>query len=241
MSVPGGASAGSPGRAGWTQKHTARALGVTGHRYRDFERGRVAYSEPGFLDEVARVLQMSAAERDILYRLGMRQPALVAGPSRAELNDMQPMLDSLEPVPALITDSAWNVLAWNRAEAETLQDPRQLPEQARNAMLWMFTPAAEARFPHVRDECHLLVGRVRSAYLADMGRNTGLQVLVERLMANSDAARHWNAGALALEPINQPRLLQHPEHGLTRVHTLTTLIREQGMRVIEFVPEPRTR
>ena len=240
MREPGCASAESPDRAGWTQKRTARRLGVTGRQYREFERGRVAHSGPRFLDEVAHVLKLSAAERDILYRLGMRRPALVAGPSRADLSDMQPMLDTLEHIPALITDTAWNVLAWNRADAETLQDPRELPEESRNAMLWMFTLTAEARFPQVRDEYNLLVGRVRSAYLAGMGRNTTLQGLVERLMPNRDAARQWNAGALALEPINQQRLLQHPEYGPRRVHTLTTLIPEQGMRVIQFVPELRT-
>jgi transcriptional regulator with XRE-family HTH domain len=236
MSRSGGVSAESPGQVGWTQKLTARRLGVTGRQYREFERGRVVHSDPRFLDEVARVLKMSAAERDILYRLGMRRPALVAGPSRADLSDMQPMLDSLEQIPALITDAAWNVLAWNRADAETLQDPRELPEESRNAMLWMFTPTAEARFPQVRDEYQLLVGRVRSAYLAGMGRSTTVQGLVERLVANRDAARQWNNGALALEPINQQRLLRDPEHGPRRVHTLTTLLPEQGIRVIEFVP-----
>jgi hypothetical protein len=107
-------------------------------------------------------------------------------------------------------------------------------------MLWMFTPTAEARFPQVRDEYHLLVGRVRSAYLAGMGRSTTLQGLVERLIRNREAARHWNNGALALEPVDQLRLLHHPVEGQRRVHTLTTLLPEQGTRVIEFVPEQRT-
>jgi len=222
---------------GLTQEHTARLLDTGERHYRDFERGRVAYPGARFLDEVARVLEMSAAERDLLYRLAAGRPPPVPEPSRADIRELQMLLDSMEHTPALVTDIAWNLLAWNRAVIENLQDPRALPEEARNTILWMFSSTASLRFPQVRGEFGLLVGRVRSAYLAGGGHGTALQGLVERLVQVSEAARHWEAGALALEPVSQPRLLDSQGLGPGRVRTLNTELTGQGMRLIQFVPE----
>lgn len=237
MVVPKQFAADCPSGVGLTQEHTARLLATAERHYRDFERGRVVHPEARFLDQVARVLEMSAAEREALYRLAARRPPLSAGPSCADIRDLQPMLDAMEHTPALATDIAWNLLAWNRALIENLQDPRALPEEARNTILWMFGPTASLRFPRVRDEFGLLVGRVRSAYLAGGGRSPALQGLVERLVQVPEAEQHWNSGALALEPVHQPRLLDGPALGTGRVRTLSTLLPTQGLRVIQFVPE----
>jgi transcriptional regulator with XRE-family HTH domain len=225
-------------RAGVTQEQAALMLGMSDRHYRDFERGRVLHPDQRFLDRVASVLGMSAAERDALYRLAARRPPLTRQPRPADLRELQSLLDAMHGAPALITDNAWNILIWNEQVVEYLQDPGQVPDAWRNAMLWMFSPAAAACFPGVREEYRALVGRVRSAYLADGGHCEALKDLIDRLLTFPEAARWWHAGALALEPIYQPRTLLHPDLGPRRVRTLNTVLAHQGLRIIQFIPDP---
>ena len=231
-----------PGTASLTQEETAALLRTTERRYREFEHGRILHPDPRFLDQVGRVLGMTPAERCVLTLLAARRPPARAGEPTTrpepDVAGIQALLDGLGAAPALVTDLAWNVLAWNRSVAENLQDPGQLPEDQRNAMLWMFSPMASALFPGIEDEYPTLVGRVRLAYLASGGRNSALRQLVEALVAIPQAAQYWNAGVLALDPVYQPQLLvrrnqQHPG----QVRTLCTVVPQQGLRVTQFVPD----
>ena len=148
------------------------------------------------------------------------------------------MLSALGEAPALISDTAWNMLAWNRALAERVQDPALLPQERRNAMLWMFSPAARARILGVDAEFASLVGQARLTYLAAGGHSSVLQELVDRLLTVPQALRHWNDGALALQPISRPRVLTSSRNATGRVRTLYTVMPDQGLRVTVFAPEP---
>lgn len=233
-----------PGTASLTQEETAALLRMTERRYREFEHGRILHPDPRFLDQVGRVLGMTPAERSVLTLLAARRPPSHADGSATgsepDLAGIQALLDGLGAAPALVTDLAWNVLAWNRSVAENLQDPGQLPEDQRNAMLWMFSPMASALFPGIEDEYPTLVGRVRLAYLASGGRNSALRQLVEALVAIPQAAEHWNAGVLALDPVYQPQLLVRAHQQPGQVRTLCTVVPQQGLRVIQLVPDPGT-
>ena len=151
------------------------------------------------------------------------------------------MLDAMGPNPALVTDIAWNALAWNRSLAEDVADPNELPEEARNSILWMFSQAAPERIPEVRGEYGRLVGRVHWMYLADGGRTSALRELVDRLVQIPAAAEHWNAWALAMDPIYQPRVLDRQTRGTAPVRTYSSQMPEQGLRLIVSVSEPATR
>jgi transcriptional regulator with XRE-family HTH domain len=227
------------GGAGLTQKQTARLVGLSERRYREFEHGGLVHPDPRLLDEVARVLGMTAAERDTLYRLAAHwPPPPTYCPSSRDVRGLQPTLDEMGPIPALVTDVAWNALAWNRALAEDVADPAEIPEESRNSILWMLSSAAPERIPEVRGEYAMLVGRVRWRYLADGGRTSALHELVERLVQIPAAAKHWDAGVLALDPLYQPRILSHPAHGTGPVRTLSTQLPEQGLRLIVSIPDP---
>jgi transcriptional regulator with XRE-family HTH domain len=227
------------GGGGLTQKQTARLVGLAERRYRDFERGVIGNPKPQLVEHVAQVLGMTQVERDVLYRLALPDPAPPAYPT-PDIRILRSMLDSMKPVPALVTDLAWNALAWNRTLAEDVQDPMLLPEQARNSILWMFSGLAPERIPEVRGEYEQLVGRVRFAYLTDGGRTPALQELVDRLVQIPEAAEHWNTGALAPDPLYQRRMLTRPATGAGPVRTYSIRFPEQGVRLIMSVPDDQT-
>jgi hypothetical protein len=223
---------------GLTQKQAAQLVGLHERNWREFERGRVLHPKPEFVEHVARTLAMTAAERVALLRLAAFRPLPPGDLPASDVSGLQPMLDAMGPSPALLTDLAWNALAWNRALAKDVADPVELPQEARNSILWMFSGAAPERVVEVGGEYEMLVGRVRMAYLADGGRTGALHELVERLVQNAQAAVHWNAGVLALDPVYQPRVLTSPVHSPARVRTLSTRLPGQGLRLIVSVPDP---
>jgi transcriptional regulator with XRE-family HTH domain len=222
---------------GLSQEQAAALLVIGDRQYGNFERGAVAHPDPRFLDLVARVLGMTAAERDALYRLAVRHPP--AGRSRGEIDagGLRPVLESLE-VPALVTDIAWNYVAWNRLFAEYVVDPNELPEQSRNAMVLGFGPVGAALFPAEPALRRVVVGRARWAYLADGGRSPVLRELVERLLAIPEAAAYWQDGPLELQPAYQSRVLVHPRQGSVKVKAVRTVL-PGGLRISQFIPEHR--
>jgi len=222
---------------GVNQEQAAQLLSIGERQYRRFENGQVAHPDVRFLDQVAHMLSMSAAERDTLYRLAARRPPHARLDGEIDASGLRSMLDTLD-VPAIVTDIAWNYVAWNTLATEYLLDPYEVPADSRNAILLGFGPVGAALFPNELPDLRTLVGRVRSAYLAEAGQSVALRELVERLLEFPEAAEQWNDGPLALEPAYQPRILVHPRRGPMTVRTVRTMLPD-GLRISQFIPERR--
>ena len=237
--VPPGFAAQSEngGGVGLTQQQAAQVVGLSERRYREFESGRLPRPEPQFLEHVARVLGMREAERYVLYRLAARRPPPPPRARPADVSDLQSMLDDLDGIPALVTDFAWNILAWNRALAENLQDPGSLPTDQRNSILWRFTPPADQRFPDEHENLGALIGRVRATYLTEHGNDPAVQELVERLIEIPRMDVYWQAGRLKLEPRYEPRTLMPPGRAPQRVHVLRSVLQHDRLRITQFIPD----
>ncbi|MFJ7416676.1 helix-turn-helix transcriptional regulator [Streptomyces sp. NPDC098077] len=101
---------------GISQERVASLLNCSTRWYATFESGRMRNPRPDFLEDVARVLHMSARERTELfvYALG-REPA--AQPLLSDRDDPPTaQWESLirnQPYPSLLTNSNWDVLACN--------------------------------------------------------------------------------------------------------------------------------
>lgn len=235
--VPPGPAAELDGGVGLTQQQAAQVVGLSERRYREFESGRLQHPAPQFLEHVARMLAMAEAERYVLFRLAARRAPLMPRPRPADVSDLQAMLDDLDGIPALVTDMAWNILAWNRPLAENLQDPDGMAPELRNSILWRFTPPADRRFPAEHENLGALIGRVRTAYLTEREHDPAVQGLVERLMRIQEADRYWQTGTVKLEPRYEPRLLTPPGRAPRRVHVLRSVLQHDGLRITQFIPD----
>lgn len=221
---------------GLTQDQTAWLLHMHERTYREFESGRHAHPETVFLEHVAAALAMNPVEREVLFRMAGGRSAPPHPRCQADLADLTATIRGLpDDEPALVTDMAWNVLAWNRAVHTYFEDPTAMDDQDRNTLLWMLSPTAARRYPDVRQEYPAIVGRIHAAYLLNEARSPELRDLARRVQADPTTRPLWDAHVLIPEPGWQIRVLHHPAHGPRPMTTIGIELRQQGLRMIEHL------
>src|SRR5690606_5288302 len=97
----------------------ALLAGVSVSWYTWLEQGRPINASAEVLDSVARVLRLDPVERDHLFELaGHTTHGVRATTGDATVpEDLDALLDALEPAPAYVLGPRWEYLAWNRAQA----------------------------------------------------------------------------------------------------------------------------
>jgi transcriptional regulator with XRE-family HTH domain len=181
-----------PGRRnqGLLQADVAVLLRVSHRWYNGFERGAMTASDE-MLDFIAGLLCLTPAERVHLYLLATRHdpaPATIEPPegANAVLARLVHQMGDLA-VPALVTDIAWNVTAWNRALTSWFPDPASFAPADRNLVLWAFTDDLERYVSDAGCFRRTYIGWVHLAY-AGRPDDPRLAYLVDRLQ-NIPAAR----------------------------------------------------
>jgi transcriptional regulator with XRE-family HTH domain len=124
---------------GLRREEVAALGGISVTYYTKIEQGRVDVSER-VLETLAGVLQLSHTERDYAFALSKGYATQNNGRSRDIVTPaLKRLLELQEPYPAQIMSRAWDFLAWNQATCATLGDLDQIPPQARNLVMMMFT------------------------------------------------------------------------------------------------------
>ncbi|MGI8448240.1 MAG: hypothetical protein ACR2MP_13870 [Streptosporangiaceae bacterium] len=197
--------------SGLHQADVAAVLAVSGRWYNGFENG-ASRGAPGedLLDRLAGILRLTAAERVHLYLLAAGHepaPATVEPPGadgdgRAALERLIGLAGS--DLPAVITDVAWNVLAWNEAMAGRILDPAGLLGPERNVILWLFTSQAEQVIADIGGARAEEIGQVHLA-LARYPGDPQLEHLAGRVQLIPAARRVWNRQHIGSSSLITPR------------------------------------
>ena len=184
---------------GLQQADVADALKVSPRWYNGFENGTMSASEE-MLDRIAQTLRLSPAERVHLYLLATGRdpaPGTVQRPEGADvvLKRLIHQMGDLA-VPALVTDVAWNVLAWNQALTTWFPDPGTRPTAARNVVLSAFNPGIEAIVEDIASFRETHIGWVHLA-LAGRPDDPRLAHLADRLQRIPAAQQLWSTQQIA--------------------------------------------
>lgn len=184
---------------GLRREEVAQLSGVGVTWYTWLEQGRPINASPQVLDAVARTLRLDPPEREHLYQLagvaflpGRESDTLEVG------EEIQGIIDALDPHPAVVYNPRYDVLATNPAYLDLFDVPFMTGTGVPN-VLWSLFAATERACPlvHREQELPLMVATLRSGY----GRHTGepaWESLIERLSAASPYfARLWNSGDVA--------------------------------------------
>ena len=179
---------------GLRREEVAQRANISATWYTWLEQGRGGAASADVLDRIARALMLTEVEREHLFLLGLgRPPEVQYRPAEGVTPRLQRILDALDPCPALIKTSTWDVVAWNRAAPLILNDYSALPPDKRNILRMIFLD------PRVRQAqydwtsvARFVVGAFR-ADAARAGATAQVQALVEELCAQSpEFEAMWN-------------------------------------------------
>ncbi|MFI6060364.1 helix-turn-helix transcriptional regulator [Streptomyces sp. NPDC051286] len=184
---------------GLRREEVAQLSGVGVTWYTWLEQGRPINASPQVLDAVARTLRLDGPEREHLYQLaevayapGRQADTIEVGP------EIQGIIDALDPHPAVVYNTRYDVLATNAAYLDLFDVPALTESGAPNVLWRLFTvPEEDCPVVHRTQELPIMVATLRGAY----GRHTGepaWESLVDRLSAASPYfAELWRSGDVA--------------------------------------------
>ncbi|MEU9917631.1 helix-turn-helix transcriptional regulator [Streptomyces sp. NPDC051001] len=206
--------------AGLRREELADLAGVSVDYVVRLEQGRATTPSASVVASLARALQLSAAERDHLYRLAQLVP-----PGDGTISDhlppgVQRVLARLGDVAVAVFAADWQLVWWNRGWAALLGDPSASPPSLRNF--------ARDRFPVDAGPAQLALWPVTeadrdatdAAVVSDLRRATGrfpqdsrLAALIRDLNAgNKRFAQLWTTGEVAAHREDH-KTIDHPSVG----------------------------
>ena len=185
-----------PGRRrtqGLRREEVAAGAGVGLSWYTRLEQGKPIQVSTAFLENIARVLRLSEAERAHLFVLAQRRPPPLP-PAAITLQASEALASMLEAIacPAYARNGRFDVVAWNAANTRMFGDFARIPPEERNVLWLMFARRYHRRtMPSWEADARAVLAKFRMSYAQAAG-DPGFAALVARLnAASADFRRMW--------------------------------------------------
>src|SRR4051794_37672817 len=129
---------------GLRREEVAQLAGVGVTWYTWLEQGRAINASAQVLGAVARTLRLDTAEREHLYRLAdISHPSAGADWAVETFDDVEPILQALDPLPAMVANPRGDILGWNRTYAVLHPGLVNAAPEERNNLWYLFTQPPE--------------------------------------------------------------------------------------------------
>jgi len=198
------------------------------------EQGRGLRPSPEVLEALARALRLSVDERAYLFDLAQQRQLSGGQPTvQAPPESLARLVRDLSPLPSMLVNHRFDILAWNPEMAALMLDFGALPDEQRNALwLCMLHPSL---YDIYRDRERVVregIADLRAAWAAHP-EDTALGRLVEELTAQStEFARLWAERCVRVNGRGLRPLL-HPRVGpLTVEYEVLTPLQDPDQRLI---------
>jgi transcriptional regulator with XRE-family HTH domain len=228
---------------GLRREEVAALAGVSVTWYTWLEQGRDIRPSAQVLDAIARTLQFDPHEHSHLFTLAGVSTTTIAEECLGLCYTVQPLLDQLEPFPAIAVSSRLDLLAYNRVYASFYEDLETIPIEDRNILWLAFThPPMRAAIVDWEDVAGRMVAEFRAA-MAEHLDEPAWKTLVARLhRASPEFTTMWERHDVQGVESRTKRAM-HPTVGLLRLdYTNLWLGQQVGTRIVAFSPaDERTR
>lgn len=197
------------------------------------EQGRAHSVSPEVLASLANALKLDDAERTHLFALAGLRPDHRSPATPLVSKALRVLLDELNPSPAYLLDRAWNLVAWNDAEAALFSGLEGTP----NLLDLVFTDPAlsELMVDHAEEQARL-VSQFR-LHCSDWPGDPDLAAVVERLTAKSPRFKElWEAKDVAVFASTR-RVFDHPVQGRIEYdHHRFGALDGSGLQLVVYTP-----
>jgi transcriptional regulator with XRE-family HTH domain len=243
-----GLAAGRARRAtGLRREELAELAGVSVDYVVRLEQGRATTPSAQVVSALARALQLTAAERDHLFRLARLVP-----PAGDQISDHIPpgvhrVVARLGDAAAAVFAADWQLIWWNRTWAALLGDPSTAPPGLRNFARDTFPVGSTGPQLSQWPVTSLDTGNTSASVVSDLRRATGrfprdrrlaelIRVLTE---GNPQFAELWATGTVSAHREDH-KIVEHPAVGPIIVDCDTLTDGDAELKIVILTAAPGT-
>jgi len=200
--------------AGLRREEVAQLAGISVDWYTWLEQGRNIHVSTQVLEDVSRVLQLSINEKRHMFLLAEQAIPIESIENKFQISSsLQYFLDYQNPIPAYVTNSRWDFVAWNQAACKVFGDYNKMSELERNSVWRIFTSSymmnlldqweehARRRLAQFRDS--------HGKYIDDPWWNE----MIDKLSEKSVKFREWWPDYEVMGAPEGKKVLHHPQVG----------------------------
>jgi len=214
--------------------------GVTVSWLTKLEQGRAQSVSKEVLDALADALLLDDTERSHLYALaGLRRERDRESRRETVTPALRALLDALEPDPAYVLDRAWDVVAFNEAEAALFPALLDYGDEPANLLELVFCNEDLGNLMVDHDEeAARLVAQLR-VHHTEWPEDRELDHRISRLVVESELfARLWASNDVAPFASSR-REFDHPNAGrLEFDHHRFAILDQPGTQLVVYTPVP---
>jgi transcriptional regulator with XRE-family HTH domain len=222
---------------GLRREEVALLAGVGVTWYTWLEQGRKIHVSSQVLLAIARTLRLDETEREHLFRLA-ETPTMVPAPEQAAVPDaVLEIMTALEPLPASLLNSRFDVLADNAGYRRLFEDWHVGECQMYNVLWCCFVePTASRRFLNLPETMPRLVGTLRASFAQHLGEPAWTGFIRELCQASPEFERLWARHDVA-RPADATKVFRQPGAGVLTLHSTSLAV--AGMpeaRIVTYTP-----
>ncbi|MCX5048007.1 MULTISPECIES: helix-turn-helix transcriptional regulator [unclassified Streptomyces] len=234
VGLPRGRRRRTPGLRREEVAHLA-AVGVTWYTW--LEQARDIQVSVQVLDALARTLFLDPSERAHLFQLAGQVDPTPATSCPSITPAVRAVLEHLEPVPACVQNSRYDILAYNRTYGMLLCDLDAVPPEDRNCMILSYTHDDWcSSIVHLQDAQRMMAARFRATMAGHLAE-PAWKMLLKRLRAESaEFCENWDRHEVVAHRTKRKQFDNRHVGRLTVDHTDLWLGPEPGPRIVTYAP-----
>ncbi|MFF4782183.1 helix-turn-helix domain-containing protein [Streptomyces griseorubiginosus] len=211
------------------------AVGVTWYTW--LEQARDIQVSVQVLDALARALLLDPSERSHLFQLAGAVDPTPATSCPSITPGLRLVLDQLGPIPVCVSNSRYDILAYNRTYGLLLCDLDAVPPQDRNAMLLSYTHDEwRSSIVHLAEVQRLMAARFRAGMAGHLAE-PAWKTLLKRLRTESAEFREiWDRHEVGASRPRRKEFLNRYVGRIAVDHTDLWLGPETGSRLVTYAP-----
>jgi transcriptional regulator with XRE-family HTH domain len=202
---------------GLRREEVAELAGVSVDYVVRLEQARGLRPSADVVDALSRALRLTPGERAYLFDLTRQRPRDTGKPATTAVPSLARLVDDLAPLPAMLMNHRYDILAWNGGMASLLLDFGTLPPSQRNAM-WLCLLHPEIRECYVDRERVVREGiaHLRAAWAAHPEDRVLSDLITECTTGNEEFARLWAERDVRVNGRGS-KVMRHPGAGVIAV------------------------
>ena len=203
---------------GLRREEVAELAGVSIDYIVRLEQARGLRPSADVVEALARALRLTPDERAYLFDLTQQRPRNADRPATTAAPPLARLVADLSPLPAMLMNHRYDILAWNREMTRLLLDFDTLPPSQRNS-IWLCLMHPEIREFYVDRERVVREGiaHLRAAWAAHPEDQALTELIAEFTTRDEEFARLWAERNVKVNGRGH-KVMRHPDVGVIAVH-----------------------